>query len=84
MQKEEIFAQYLQGVPMTTAQLGKVTADATGLVVLGLAGMEIVPAAAALFTVVWMFFRMIEAGIRVYCMLFSKKHDRREDDTTNE
>lgn len=79
MNKEELLAQ-AQGVHMTTSEITKGTGDITGLMVLGLAFMDVVPAMAALFTMVWMFFRMIEVGIRVKRMLFDKDHDRRDGD----
>ena len=56
----------------------KGTGDVSGMLVLGLAFMDIVPVVAAVFTLFWMFFRMIETGVRVYRLLFTssaRKHD---------
>ena len=64
---------------MTAGEITKGTGDISGLLVLGLAFMDVVPAAAALFTMVWMFFRMLETGIRVKRMIFNKESGKEDN-----
>ena len=64
---------------MTSTHLLKGTGDISGLIVLGLAFMEVVPMAAAIFTMIWMFFRMIETGVRFYRLLFTNSVRRYDD-----
>lgn len=71
----------VQEVQMTASEVTKATGDVTSLTVLGMTFAELVPETAALLTIVWMFFRAIEGGIRVYRLLFCKKHDRRKEDS---
>ena len=58
MNLEPVITQ-LQGVQMTAGELTRGTGDITGLLVLGLAFMDIVPQATMIVTLIWITFQTI-------------------------